>query len=271
MLWAIGLLTAGMTAFYMFRLVNLTFHGSSRVPHEAEHHIHESPRTMTVPLVILAVLSVVGGWIGWPGALGGSNRFERFLEPVVGPPVAHLEGILSTREGAQRAIEEAVLRHREIEYTLMIASVLMALGGIWLARLLYLKRTELPEQLASKWRGLYRLVYRKYYVDEVYDALFVNRAKDLGTTLGVFDATVIDGLGVDGAGWLTRFTSRVSIWWDTWIVDGLVNLAARIVWLFSYPVRMVQTGLVSNYALLIVLGVLLFLGYYGYHLRNLVR
>jgi NADH-quinone oxidoreductase subunit L len=82
---------------------------------------------------------------------------------------------------------------------------------------------------------------------------------------------VIDGLGVDGAGWLTRFASRVSIWWDTWIVDGLVNLSARIVWLFSYPVRMAQTGLVSNYALLIVLGVLLFLGYYGYHLRYLMR
>ena len=76
---------------------------------------------------------------------------------------------------------------------------------------------------------------------------------------------------MDGTGWLMRFTSRVSIWWDTWIVDGLVNLAARMVWLFSYPVRMVQTGLVSSYALLIVFGVLVVLGYYGYLLRTMLR
>jgi len=255
-LWVVGFVTAGMTAFYMFRLVNMTFFGASRVPHEVEHHIHESPRSMTVPLVILAVLSVVGGWISWPVTLGGSNRFEHFLEPVI------------ARQG-ETQLEAA--HASAAEYGLMMASVLIALCGIWLAVQFYLKRPELPERLAAKWSGLYRLIYRKYYVDEIYDALFVNRAKDLGTTLGVFDANVIDGLGVDGTGWLTRFTSQVSIWWDTWIVDGLVNVAARIVWLISYLVRMVQTGLVSNYALLIILGVLLFLGYYGYHLRNLVR
>ncbi len=110
--------------------------------------------------------------------------------------------------------------------------------------------------------SLYPLLYRKYYVDEIYDSMFVNRAKDLGTTLALFDSNVIDGMGVDGAGLLTRFSSQLSILWDTWIVDGLVNLTARIVWLFSYPVRMVQTGLVSSYALLIVLGVLIFLAYY---------
>jgi len=257
-LWFVGFLTAGMTAFYMFRLVNMTFYGSSRVPPDVEHHIHESPRTMTVPLVALAVLSVVGGWIGWPASLGGSNRFEHFLEPVMA-------------SGGGTHAEAATGHSGSSEYLLMLGSVLIALGGIWLARLLYLKRTELPDQLASKWGGLYRLLYRKYYMDEIYDALFVNRAKDLGTTLATFDSNVIDGLGVDGAGWLTRFASRISIWWDTWIVDGLVNLSARIVWLFSYPVRMAQTGLVSNYALLIVLGVLLFLGYYGYHLRYLMR
>jgi NADH-quinone oxidoreductase subunit L len=268
MLWGIGFLTAGMTAFYMFRLVNMTFFGSSRVPHEVEHHIHESPRTMTAPLVVLAVLSVVGGWIGWPAALGGSNQFEHFLGPVV----AHHGAYVRITAVTGTAGELANVGYRApTEYPLMIASVLIALAGIWLARLLYIQRPGLPDQVATKLGGLYRLVYRKYYVDEIYDALFVNRAKDLGTTLGAFDANVIDGLGVDGAGWLTRFTSRLSIWWDTWIVDGLVNLAARIVWLFSYPVRMVQTGIVSNYALLIVLGVLLFLGYYGYHWRNLVR
>jgi len=257
-LWGIGILTAGMTAFYMFRLVNMTFFGASRVPHDVEHHIHESPRTMTVPLMILAALSVVGGWIGWPASLGGSNRFEHFLDPVI------------ARHGAEH-VEAAAVHGGAIEYALMLASVLIALAGIWLARLFYIQRTDLPGKLASSFSGLYQLVYRKYYMDEVYDALFVNRAKDLGTTLALFDAKVIDALGVDGTGWLTRFASRLSIWWDTWIVDGLVNLAARMVWLFSYPVRMVQTGLVSSYALLIVFGVLVVLGYYGYLLRTMLR
>jgi len=249
-LWVVGFLTAGMTAFYMFRLVNMTFHGESRVPHEVEHHIHESPKSMTVPLVILAVLSIVGGAVGVPTALGGSNRFEHFLAPVI------------ARHAAVQA-EASTMAHPEpIEYTLMAASVLIALAGIWLARLLYLERPDLPERLTRSWGGLYRLVSRKYYVDEIYDALFVNRTEDLGTTLAAFDSKVIDGLGVDGAGWLTRATSRLSIWWDTWIVDGLVNLGARVVWLASYPTRMVQNGLVSSYALLIVLGVLVFLAYY---------
>jgi NADH-quinone oxidoreductase subunit L len=256
LLWIVGFLTAGMTAFYMFRLMNMTFFGTSRVAHEVEHHIHESPRTMTVPLMILAFLSVVGGWIGWPAALGGSNRFEHFLAPVIARPhEGHAEAAAAAHAGAG-------------EYGLMLASVLIALAGIWLARVMYIQRPELPDRVARDSGFLYQLIYRKYYMDEIYDALFVNRTKDLGTTLGLFDSKVIDGLGVDGAGWITRFTSRISIWWDTWIVDGLVNLAARIVWLFSYPVRMVQTGLVSSYALLIVLGVLIFLGYY---LRTVMR
>jgi len=91
-------------------------------------------------------------------------------------------------------------------------------------------------------------------VDEIYDSLFVNRAKDLGLALGAFDRTVIDGAGVNGAGWLTRFISKVSMWWDTWIVDGSVRLGARLIWLLSYPVRMVQDGLVQSYMLLIVIG-----------------
>ncbi len=101
--------------------------------------------------------------------------------------------------------------------------------------------------------------------------MFVNRTKDLGTALGVFDAKILDGLGVDGAGWVTRVTSSISIWWDNWIVDGLVNLAGIAVRLLSWPVRIVQTGVVSNYALLIVLGLISLLYYYGHHLRQLVR
>ncbi len=93
-------------------------------------------------------------------------------------------------------------------------------------------------------------------MDQIYDSLFVNRAKDLGLALGAFDRTVIDGAGVNGAGWLTRFISKVSMWWDTWIVDGSVRFGARLIWLLSYPVRMVQDGLVQSYMLLIVIGLI---------------
>ncbi|MBI1738651.1 MAG: NADH-quinone oxidoreductase subunit L, partial [Acidobacteria bacterium] len=116
--------------------------------------------------------------------------------------------------------------------------------------------------MAASWSGVHNLLYRKYYMDEIYDALFVNRTKDLASTLGAFDRTVIDGMGVDGSAWVTRFFSRISIWWDTWIVDGLVNLSGRVVWIFSFPVRLAQNGLVQSYALVIVVGVLLMFGYY---------
>jgi NADH-quinone oxidoreductase subunit L len=247
-LWLAGWITAGITAFYMFRLLFMTFHGASRVPHDVEHHIHESPATMTVPLMILAVLSVIGGWVG----IGG--RFEVFLEPVI--------------RSANLAREAQLSRVEAPAFLLMSLSVIVALAGIGLAWQLYLKRTDLPEKLAREWNWLYQLVFHKYYVDEIYDAMFVNRTKDLATTLGVFDAKVIDGLGVDGAGWLTRLISTISMWWDTWIVDGSVRLGSRIVWVFSYPVRMVQTGLLQSYMLLIVVGLIGFLGYYWYLFRH---
>ena len=249
LLWAIGFVTAGMTAFYMFRLVFLTFFGESRVPPEVEHHIHESPRSMTVPLTVLALLSIVGGWIGWPESLGGSDRFAKFLDPVI---ARQAEVVAAIPEATQHATE----------YELMAVSVLVALIGITLAWYFYLRRPTIPGRLAERSGGLYRLIYNKYYVDQIYDAMFVNRAKDLGTTLGAFDVGIIDGLGVNGVGWATRLASSIEMVWDKWVIDGLVNLAARIVWIVSYPVRMIQSGRVSNYALLIVLGVLVFLGYF---------
>jgi NADH-quinone oxidoreductase subunit L len=249
LLWAIGFVTAGMTAFYMFRLVFLTFFGESRVPPEVEHHIHESPRSMTVPLMILALLSVVGGWIGWPESLGGSDRFAKFLDPVI---AKQAEVVAAIPEAATHATE----------YELMAVSVLVALIGISLAWYFYLRRPTIPGTVAARTGGLYRLIYNKYYVDQIYDAMFVNRAKDLGTTLGAFDVGVIDGLGVNGVGWATRLASSIEMVWDKWVIDGLVNLAARVVWFMSLPIRYIQSGRVSNYALLIVLGVLVFLGYF---------
>jgi len=269
-LWLLGFITAGMTAFYMFRLVNMTFFGTSRVDHEVEHHIHESPSAMTVPLMILAVLSVIGGWIGWPESLGGSDRFAQFLAPVMSSPIAKSGGETAEAAGAAHAASGG-----STEYLLMLLSVAIAATGIWLAYRWYIKQPEVPDKIASNFGGLYRVLYNKYYVDQIYDAMFVNRIKDLALTLGAFDLGVINGLGVDGAGWLTRVTSRVSMAWDSWIVDGLVNLAARVVWVLSYPVRMLQTGRVSRYALFMLLGVLIFLGYYlhssGITLQNLLH
>jgi NADH-quinone oxidoreductase subunit L len=225
----------------------MTFFGKSRVDHEAEHHLHESPSSMTVPLMILAFLSVIGGWIGWPASLGGSDHFSKFLEPVMAKPP----------EGAAEAVSGALT-----EYGLMALSVAIACFGIWLAYRWYIQQPEVPEKIEARFPFLYKLLYNKYYVDQIYDALFVNRMKDLALTLGAFDLTFINGLGVDGSGWLTRVTSSISGVWDSWIVDGLVNLAARIVWVFSWPVRMLQTGRVARYALWMLVGVLLFLGYY---------
>jgi NADH:ubiquinone oxidoreductase subunit 5 (subunit L)/multisubunit Na+/H+ antiporter MnhA subunit len=95
--------------------------------------------------------------------------------------------------------------------------------------------------------------------------------KDLGTWLGVFDAKVIDGLGVDGTGWLARFGSKLSMWWDKWVIDGLLNLGAKMMQLLSYPVRLLQTGVLSSYAMLILIGLVVLLAYYGHHMHVLLR
>jgi NADH-quinone oxidoreductase subunit L len=144
----------------------------------------------------------------------------------------------------------------------MLLSVLVACFGIWLAYRWYIQRPEVPGKIAAASPFVYKLLYNKYYVDQLYDAMFVNRVKDLALTLGAFDLTFINGLGVDGAGWVTRIISRISAIWDSWIVDGLVNLAARVVWLFSWPARYLQSGRVARYALFMLVGVLIFLGYY---------
>jgi NADH-quinone oxidoreductase subunit L len=258
-LWIVGYFTAGMTAFYMFRLIFMTFHGESRVDHEVEHHIHESPRSMLVPLVILAGLSIAGGWISWPEILGGSSHFVHFLSSVVAEP----------HEARVEAAKGVSSRMGEIY--LMLLSESLVVAGILFAWYIYIKRRDLPNKIASSVSGLYNLLLHKYYVDEIYDAAFVNRAKELGTSLGSFDAKIIDGLGVNGAGWLTRVISRISMWWDTWIVDGSVRLGSWIVYFASMPVRMIQNGELQEYMLVIVFGLVGFLGYTLYLLQHQMR
>jgi len=249
-LWAVGFITAFMTAFYMFRLAYVAFSGYSRADEHVVHHIHESPPTMTVPLMILAVLSVIGGWMG-------SARFEKFLEPILAKATA--------------GPEVASQGTNTVEIILMILSVVAAALGWFLAYQFYRTKRIAPELVAAKWPWLYKLLLNKYYVDEIYDALVVDRTTDFGTVLGRFDAKVIDGVGVDGAGWLARFTSKLSMWWDKWIIDGLLNLTAKMTQLFSYPVRLLQTGMFSSYAMLILIGLAILLAYYGHHMQVFLR
>jgi len=253
-LWFIGLLTAGLTAFYMFRLLFLAFFGLSRVPHELEEHIHESPKSMTVPLAILALLSIVGGWFAFPVLWGGESTFANFLAPVFRRVIPE-----AAEAGPQTAL---------VDFLLMLASVAIAVFGIWLAHLIYIRNPQLHAKLAASWPRLHKLLVNKYYVDEIYDALFVNRIKDLSTGFGLFDAKVIDGIGVDGSAWLARVFSSISMWWDKWVVDGLVNFIGKFTQFLSTPIRMFQTGVFSSYAMFILIGLAGLLLYYGYHMQH---
>jgi NADH-quinone oxidoreductase subunit L len=245
-LWLVGPATAGLTAFYMWRLMNLTFYGKSRVAPEKEAHIHESPATMTVPLSLLAIGSVLAGWLGTPkiwGMSDGFHAFERWLAPA-----------LATAEEIEHAAST--------EWQLMAMSIAVALAGIAIARYFYVIRTEIPGRIAAAIKPLYDGSFHKWYVDEIYDFLFVNgMSKAGGRALGAFDRTIVDG-GVNGAGWLTRFSSRLSIWWDTWIIDGAVRASSFFVRMLSFPACILQTGRVQGYAFCILVGVLAFLGYY---------
>ncbi len=229
-LYVVGLTTALMTSFYMWRLMYMTFYGEPR----SHVHAHESPKSMTVPLMVLAAGSALVGWLSVPKLFGpvGLHTFEHWL--------AHLFG-------------EESGGHEIPEFALTSVSVLAALAGIFIASRIYLKVWEGP---------LYRALLNKWYVDEIYDFLFVNGlAKGGGNLLWAFDRHVLDG-GVNGAGWLTRLISTISIWWDTWIVDGAVRFTAFTVKVAGYPARLMQTGYVQSYALVFFIGVLAFIGYY---------
>jgi len=272
LLWLIAYFTALMTAFYMFRLIYLTFWSPARMSHEVEHHVHESPTSMTVPLVILAFFSIFAGFLGWPHSLKGSNRFEKFLEPVFAREAAP---VLAEARPAQLAAGSKEAGHTDPwEYILMFLSIGAAVVGWGLARSSYQNAAEgYIEPIAAKSPGAYNLLYNKYYVDEGYDYAFTGRRKlgkvrlgamGLGEASSWFDSRVIDGT-VNGAGWMTRLTATLSTWWDRWIIDGLgVNGPAVVARLLSYPTRMLQWGLVQWYALVMVVGLVGFVAYYAW-------
>jgi NADH-quinone oxidoreductase subunit L len=221
-LWLVGTAAAGITAFYMFRLVFLTFFGPSRMDPEVEKHVHESPYSMTVPLMLLAVLSVGGGWVGIPEALGGHNYFEAWLAPVFG-------------HGAEGAVHGGAHHSAALEYLLMAGSVGVALCGIGLAYYLYRVRPEVPKEIAGRVPGLYDVVFHKYYVDEIYDAAIVQRI-------------------VNGSIWLWEA-------FDATFIDGIVNGVAGLVQRVGDATRRVQTGVVGNYALSLLVGAVILVGF----------
>jgi NADH-quinone oxidoreductase subunit L len=271
LLWLIGIVTALMTAFYMFRLMFLTFHGRPRMSHDVEHHIHESPKSMTVPLVILAACSIFAGFLGVPHSLGGSNRFEKFLEPVFAREAA----VLEQERPAQLSAGEKAAEQRDLtEYGLMALSLGLAFAGWGLAWKTYRQADKgYVEPIAATMPPVYTTLFNKYYVDEAYDYAFTGRRKVGDVRLGVmglgeasswFDSHIIDGT-VNGAGWITRFAASLSNWWDKWVIDGLmVNGPAIFARLLSYPARLLQWGLVQWYALVMIVGLLGFVYYYSF-------
>ena len=271
LLWFIGYATALMTAFYMFRLMYLTFNGHPRMSHEVEHHIHESPKSMTVPLVILAFFALFAGYLGWPHSLGGRDRFEAFLHPVF---ARDARVFLMEGEAGQLAAGKKEEQTDRMEYVLMALSIGAAFAGLGMAGRAYKNAQKgYTEPIAAALPPVYTTLLNKYYVDEGYDYAFTGRRKIGKVRLGVmglgegsswFDSHVVDGT-VNAAGWTTRFAGTVSNLWDKWIIDGIgVNGPATLARLLSYPSRLLQWGLVQWYALVMVAGLLGFVFYYAW-------
>jgi len=213
---------------------------------------------MTYPLIALALGAIIAGFVGVPAALGGGNAIEHFLEPSFTASEVGLTADTTTRSG-QSEEHEAAEAHasRATELSLMVFSVLIAVAGIMLARRFYVTNPEISERLATRWSGAHRTLLNKYYVDELYNATVVKATFEGGRGLWAFDRGVVDG-AVNGTGWVTVISAWFSGLTDRTLVDGLVNLVGRICEEGSFWFRKLQTGLVQNYALLMLFGVFVF-------------
>ncbi len=212
--WIIGTIVAALTAFYSFRIIFLAFHGKFRGTHEEEHHLHESPKIMTIPLIILAIGAISAGWIGIPQALGGSNWIGHLLEPVLGHP-------------------HVTATHEE-EYIVMGISVACAVGGILLSWILYSLKPEMPSRLANQFKFIYKTLWNKYYIDELYDFILVRPTKWIANNMLI---VVIDGKIIEG------------------IVNGLPNAIRGL----GEKIRKIQSGHLQHYAISMALGLFVIL------------
>jgi NADH-quinone oxidoreductase subunit L len=223
-----ALVVAFMTAFYMFRLCFLTFFGKPR-DREKFDHAHESPKSMTIPLIFLAVLSVVAGWVGIPWL---SHGYASAIVTFNGHP-----------------------HHVEPNILLMIISTIVAGSGIFLAYLMYYRGTISPVAMAQRFKPIYTLLYNKYYIDEIYDAVIVQPTYRLADFLWSFDAVIVDGL-VNLHGSVTVGLSAVKLWFDTYIIDGTANGLGIVVGAASSVLRLMQSGRLAHYLLAIFFGVI---------------
>ncbi|MFM9836930.1 MAG: NADH-quinone oxidoreductase subunit L [Cyclobacteriaceae bacterium] len=216
--WALALLTSLLTVFYMFRLLFLTFFGTTRTSDSVAHHIHESPKSMTIPLIVLAVLSVIGGWVGIPEVLSGSNQVDEFLNPVF--------------DASQSLLHESHLSH-STEFALMGTVIALTIVLIVVAYITYVKKSVVPTEEGKELSAAHGLIYNKYYVDELYQALIVKPLFWLST---IFD----------------RFIERMGI-------DGLVNGVGSTVVGGSKLARLLQTGNIGFYIFAMVISIVLIL------------
>lgn len=225
----IAALVAGMTAFYMFRICFVTFFGKPR-DEEKFHHAHESPKSMTIPLCILAFLSIFAGWVGIPWIRGGYSSFVFYHHP----------------------------HHAEPNLILMLLSTVIAVSGIALAYLIYYKGMLSPDTIREKFKPIHKILFNKYYVDEFYNMTIVNPILRLSDKLFKFDWGVIDWL-VNGVGKFTVFLSDMKEWFDTHIVDGAVNGIGYTIKAIGSAGRKIQTGQLQNYAFVIFFAIVIIL------------
>jgi NADH-quinone oxidoreductase subunit L len=232
-LYAMAAIGALLTSFYMFRLTYLTFYGRSRMDHHTEEHVHESPMIMIGPLVVLAGLSVVGGF---PGVPPENGWFHHFLHPSVAAGVAEEHGV-----------------SLGLVVSLMGVATVIALAGWGLAHYLYSVRPEAANQLAGKAPAAYTTLLNKYYVDELYDLLFVEPTKKLGQAWDWFDRKVIDGI-VRGVGEFTEDSAWLITWIEKHVIYAGLNVIGYSNHLAARAWRKLQSGMVHHYAAIIVAG-----------------
>ena len=239
-LWALGAAGAFGTAFYMFRLYFVVFEGASRVDHHVALHVHESPKVMAVPLMVLGFFTVVAGFFGYSVE---HSPYYSFVAPVFS------------------AAHDGGGHHGPSELLMAAISVAIALAGIALAYQMYLGRPGMADRLAARFRGLHSLLLNKYWVDEFYIAVFVDFGKRLCGRLWTVDAKAVDG-AVNGTGWLTVALSNLSAKFDFRGVDGLVNAIADLIQGGSEAFRRIQTGVLQNYLLAMAMGIFVIVSLY---------
>jgi NADH:ubiquinone oxidoreductase subunit 5 (subunit L)/multisubunit Na+/H+ antiporter MnhA subunit len=237
---------AFITAFYMFRLWFMTFAGSPRDHHVAEH-AHESPKVMTVPLVVLAVFAVISGW-GLPSGFGVAGLLEQ-SRPAGTAVAVSTDAIL----GAISLPAEHDSHAGDIHVIATLTAFLTATAGVLLAALMYLKPLVSPAGLARLAGPAYTFLVNRWYVDELYHSVFVVPTLQLARLVSGIDKIFIDGL-INGLAWAARQVAGIDAWFDRTVVDGLVNAAGRITWNTGIEMRRLQTGRLRQYVMFIVVG-----------------